>query len=80
MRLFFQTFRKLGASIAVVQYFNQQGRTFPPRPIKGPHRGELWWSALSSGAALRIRHNPRYAGAFAYGRTRLIKSPSGGAA
>ena len=79
LRLFFQTFRKLGASIAVVQYFNQQGLTFPTRPIKGPHRGELWWSALSSGAALRILHNPRYAGAFAYGRTRLIKSPSGGA-
>jgi Recombinase/Recombinase zinc beta ribbon domain len=79
-RLFFQTFRTLGASIAVGQYCNQQGRTLPTRPIKGPHRGALWWSALSSGAALRILHNPRYAGALAYGRTRLSKSPSGGAA
>src|SRR5262249_47054448 len=68
MRLFFQTFGKLGASIAVVQYCNQHGRTLPTRPIKGPHRGELWWSALSSGAALRILHKPRYAGAFADGR------------
>ena len=79
LRLFFTTFRQLGASIAVVRYFNQQGLTFPTRPIKGPHSGELWWSALSSGLALRILHNPRYAGAFAYGRTRLRKSPNGGA-
>jgi resolvase-like protein len=80
MRWFCQTFRTLGASIAVGQDCNQQGRTLPTRPIKAPHRGALWWSALSSGAALRILHNPRYAGAFAYGRTRLSKSPSGGAA
>jgi DNA invertase Pin-like site-specific DNA recombinase len=79
IRLFFRTFRKLGSSIGVVKYFNRQGLTFPTRPIKGPHRGELRWSALSSGLSLRMLHNPRYAGAFAYGRTRLIKSPSGGA-
>ncbi len=79
MHLFFQTFRTRGSSIGVVKYFNRQGITFPTRPIKGPHRGELRWSALSSGLALRILHHPRYAGAFAYGRTRLITSPSGGA-
>ena len=79
LRLFFTTFRQLGSSIAVVRYCNQQGLTFPTRPIKGPHRGALWWSALSSGLALRMLHHPRYAGAFAYGRTRLRKSPHGGA-
>jgi len=40
----------------------------------------VWWTDLSSGLALRILHNPRYAGVFAYGRTRLIQSPRGGAA
>jgi len=79
IRLFFQTFRQLGSSIGVVKAFNQRGLTFPTRPIKGPHRGELCWSALSTALSLRILHNPRYAGAFAYGRTRLIRSPSGGA-
>jgi DNA invertase Pin-like site-specific DNA recombinase len=80
MHLFFQTFRKVGSSIGVVKYFNQHGITFPTRPIKGPHRGELHWSALSSGLSLRILHNPRYAGAFSYGRTCVSSSPNGGRA
>jgi DNA invertase Pin-like site-specific DNA recombinase len=79
LRLFCKTFRQLGSSIAVVRYYNQPGLTCPTRPIKGPHSGELWWSALSSGLALRMLHNPRYAGAFASGRTRVRKSPNGGA-
>src|SRR5262244_1170662 len=79
LRLFFQTFRQVGSSIGVVKYFNRQGLKFPTRPIQGPHCGEVWWTELSSGLALRILHNPRYAGAFAYGRTRLLQSPSGGA-
>jgi DNA invertase Pin-like site-specific DNA recombinase len=79
IRLFFHTFRQVGSSIGVVKYFNRQGLKCPTRPIKGPHCGEVWWTELSSGLALRILHNPRYAGAFAYGRTRLMQSPSGGA-
>ena len=77
IRLFFQLFRKIGSSIGVVKYFNRQGIPFPTRPIKGPHKGELRWCPLVSGLALRILHNPRYAGAYAYGRTKLHKSPSG---
>jgi DNA invertase Pin-like site-specific DNA recombinase len=65
LRLFFQTFGTLGASIAVGQYGNPHGLTLPTRPLQGPHRGELWWSALSSGAALRLLPKPRYAGACA---------------
>src|SRR5215470_3093305 len=79
IRVFFHTFRHVGSAIGVVKYFNRQGLKFPTRPIKGPHCGEVWCTALSSGLALRILHNPRYAGAFAYGRTRLMQSPSGGA-
>jgi DNA invertase Pin-like site-specific DNA recombinase len=77
---FFHTFRKLGSSIGVVKYFNRHGIPFPTRPIKGPHRGELRWSVLSSGLSLRTLHNPRYAGAFSYGRTRVSPSPNGGRA
>src|SRR5262249_55107922 len=79
IQLLFTTFRQVGSSIGVVRYFNQHGLTFPTRPMKGPHHGEVWWTALSSSLTLRILHNPRYAGAFAYGRTRLLQSPSGGA-
>lgn len=77
IELFFQMFGKLGSSIGVVKHFNRQRIKFPARPIKGPHKGELLWRSLSSGLALRILHNPRYAGAYSYGRTKLHKSPSG---
>ena len=33
-------------------------------------KGELIWGALDHSRALQMLHNPRYAGAFAYGRTR----------
>ncbi len=79
IQVLFNTFRQVGSSIGVVRYCNQHGLTFPTRPMKGPHHGEVWWTALSSSLTLRILHNPRYAGAFAYGRTRLLQSPSGGA-
>ncbi|MCP3878781.1 MAG: recombinase family protein, partial [Sulfitobacter sp.] len=77
IQLFFQRFRKIGSSIGVVKHFNRQGIAFPTRPIKGPHKGELRRCPLASGLALRILHNPRYAGAYSYGRTELRKSPSG---
>jgi hypothetical protein len=79
IQVLFKTFRQVGSSIGVVRYFTQHGLTFPTRPIKGPPHGEGWWTALSSSLTLRILHNPRYAGACAYGRTRLRQSPSGGA-
>ena len=79
IRLFFDVFRRIGSSKGVVRHFNREGIKFPVRPMKGPNKGELTWRPLSSGLALRILHNPRYAGAYAYGRTKLRKSPSGGA-
>lgn len=35
----------------------------------GPNKGDVVWAGLEHGRALRILHNPRYAGAFVYGRT-----------
>jgi len=78
IHLFFDVFRRLGSSKGVVRHFNREGIQFPVRPVKGPDKGELAWRPLSSDLALRILHNPRYAGAYAYGRTKLRKTPSGG--
>jgi len=78
IRLFFDVFRRIGSSKGVVRHFNREGIKFPVHPMKGPDKGGLAWRPLSSGMALRILHNPRYAGAYAYGRTKLRKSPSGG--
>ena len=38
--------------------------------ITGAHKGELAWMPLQHWRVLRTLHNPRYAGAFAYGRGR----------
>ena len=78
LKLFFASFRKIGSSKGVVNYFNREGIKFPIRPVRAPHKGELVWGALSSSLSLRILHNPRYAGAYCYGRTKICKSQSGG--
>ena len=41
-----------------------------PGSAAGPRKDELAWSELEHWQVLRALHNPRYAGAFAYGRRR----------
>ncbi|MGO9148865.1 MAG: recombinase family protein, partial [Acidimicrobiales bacterium] len=43
----------------------------------GPRKGELAWMPLRHWRVLRTLHNPRYAGAFAYGQSRGRKTPEG---
>ena len=76
---FFDTFRRTGSATATVRAFREQGLLFPRRAQSGPHKGELVWGALLHYRALNVLKNPRYAGAFAYGRTRATKpgQPSG---
>lgn len=68
LRHFFVTFRRTGSASATVTAFREQKLLFPHRALSGPRKGELVWGALSHSKALRILHNPRYAGAFVYGR------------
>jgi len=68
MRLFFDTFRHTGSASATVRSFREQGLLFPRRLRSGPHKGELAWGPLRHWSALRVLQNPRYAGAFVYGR------------
>lgn len=67
---FFATFARTGSATATVKSFREQGLLFPRRLVSGPRQGELVWRALRHSAALRALKNPRYAGAFVYGRTR----------
>ena len=75
--LFFQIFRRTGSARAIVKEFNKQDISFPRRSRTGPKKGELIWGKLEHSRALRILHNPRYAGAFFYGRTRTHKGIDG---
>jgi DNA invertase Pin-like site-specific DNA recombinase len=69
LHTFFETFRRTGSATATVRRFREQGLLFPRRLHAGPHHGELAWGPLLHHRALRVLKNPRYAGAFAYGRS-----------
>ena len=77
LRHLFTTFEATGSATAVVKAFNTAGLTFPWRHQKGPRKGEVDWQPLRHHAVLRVLHNPRYAGAFTYGRRREQMLPGG---
>jgi DNA invertase Pin-like site-specific DNA recombinase len=71
----FETFERTGSASATVKHFREQELRFPRRPRGGPHKGELLWEELRHWRVLRVLHNPRYAGAFCFGRTHTHKRP-----
>ncbi|MBU4154508.1 MAG: recombinase family protein [Proteobacteria bacterium] len=71
----FETFERTGSATATVKHFREQDLRFPRRPRSGPHKGELLWEQLRHWRVLHVLHNPRYAGAFFFGRTRTHKRP-----
>jgi DNA invertase Pin-like site-specific DNA recombinase len=70
IRHVFSLFSRTGSARATVQQFNADGLLFPVRMRTGARKGELAWMPLRHWRVLRTLHNPRYAGAFAYGRRR----------
>jgi DNA invertase Pin-like site-specific DNA recombinase len=78
LRLLFDTFRRTGSAMATVRTFQRQGLLFPRRVHTGPQKGDLVWGVLGHSQVLRILHNPRYAGAFVYGRSHTRKTVDGG--
>ena len=66
----FETFDRTGSASATVRHFREQDLRFPRRPRSGPHKGELLWAPLRHWHVLRVLPNPRYAGAFCFGRSR----------
>ena len=77
IRHLFSTFARTGSARATVQMFKDEGLSFPARVRSGPRKGELAWMPLRHWRVLRTLHNPRYAGAFAYGQSRGRKTPEG---
>ena len=80
LRFFFDSFHRTGSATATIKAFHQQGVLFPRRLKKGPHKGDLIWAELTHSRALQVLHNPRYAGAFVYGRRQTRQKPGGGEA
>jgi hypothetical protein len=77
LRHLLATFEATGSATAVVKAFRAAGLTFPWRHLKGPRKGETDWQPLRHSTVLHVLHNPRYAGAFAYGRHREQLLPGG---
>lgn len=75
--LFFDIFQRTGAAFATVKAFAKDDVKFPCRIHMGPNKGELKWQRLTSSRAQMILRNPRYAGAYYYGRQRSRKNVDG---
>ena len=73
VRFLFETFRRTGSACATVKVFREQGMRFPRRARGAPRKGDVVWDDLEHSRTLFILHNPRYAGAFFYGRSRQRK-------
>ena len=77
LRCLFETFRRVGTAHGMVVEFRRSGLQFPHRPHSGLHKGVLIWGDLTLSRALEVLHNPRYAGAFCFGRTHTRTWPDG---
>ncbi len=70
--------RSRNSANATVKHFREEKLLFPQRPRSGPDMGELRWKPLRASRVLKVLHNPRYAGAYVYGRSRTRRRPGGG--
>jgi DNA invertase Pin-like site-specific DNA recombinase len=78
IRSVFDTFRRVGSALGVAKEFHRNDLQFP-RLIRQPGCPvRVGWGALEHNRVTRILRNPRYTGAFFYGRTRFQKKLDGG--
>jgi DNA invertase Pin-like site-specific DNA recombinase len=77
VRLVFTAFDSIGSASGVVKAFNRDGLGLPRRLPSGPDQGSIVWVAIGHSRVLQILHNPRYAGAFVFGRHANRTTPTG---
>lgn len=77
IRLLFEVFARLGSAHGVVKHFREHGLPFPTRIHTGPCRGDLVWLPLGESRALHVLRNPRYAGAYAFGKSATHRTGGG---
>jgi DNA invertase Pin-like site-specific DNA recombinase len=71
---FFETFSRAGSANQTVKLFRSEGLWFPTRF----RANDTIFRPLTASAALRTLYNPRYAGAYAFGRRRYRRTADGG--
>jgi DNA invertase Pin-like site-specific DNA recombinase len=77
LHTFFQVYQRQGSALAVVKYFDKNNLAFPRRLRRGVNKGQLVWGPLCHTRAVQVLRNPRYAGAFVFGRTKTGKRLNG---
>jgi len=70
IRAFFDTFRRTGSATGIVKAFREHQLLFPRHARHGIHNTGTRWVPLEHSRALWVLHNPRFAGAFFFGRSR----------
>src|SRR6266852_305105 len=71
---FFDTFSRVGSACQTVKAFRKEGLLFPSDRIDGYTRLE---QPLTASTAIRVLNNPRFAGAYTYGRRRYRRAIDG---
>ncbi|MGB9307312.1 MAG: recombinase family protein, partial [Mycobacterium sp.] len=80
IRMLFDTFDRTASAMKTARFLREQGLQFPSRLQSGPNKGELVWALPNHARVLQVLHNPRYAGAFVFGRMRSRRRPDGSTA
>jgi len=71
---FFETFSRVGSACQTVKAFRDEGLHFPSRLRIG---GATVLRPLTVSTAMRMLHNPRYAGTYAYGKRAYRRAVNG---
>lgn len=74
MEHFFETFTRVGSACQTVKAFHNEGLLFPSRLRNGD---ATVLRPLTASTAMRTLNNPRYAGAYVYGRRRYRRAGDG---
>lgn len=77
IHLVFETFRRIGSASGTVRYFRKNGLKFSRKSSKELTKDNAIWGELVCSRVLQILHNPRYAGAFFFGRIKTRKLADG---
>jgi DNA invertase Pin-like site-specific DNA recombinase len=70
IRAVFRLFERLGSATQVLLHMRREGLLFP-RPVDGKSTSELTWRAPTYRNVISVLQNPFYAGAYAYGKSRV---------
>ena len=73
---FFETFSRVGSAHQTIKTFRKEGIRFPSRVLNNGN-STVVFRPLTASAAMRTLNNPRYAGAYAYGRRRFLRTIEG---